>query len=149
MGFVVYYFIATIASMISAFIFSDQINVTYESILPLVMIGFSVFQAVYFHNHREKKDFNINNDSPLTEDEWAVLSVYLRNSYIISIPLYIPFILYFSIWVKILSAFIYLIALGAGPFFWRIRNRDKLIQRLNDEDKELAEQLKKEESGKY
>ena len=85
----------------------------------------------------------------MTEDEWAVLSVYLRNSYIISIPLYIPFILYFSIWVKILSAFIYLIALGAGPFFWRIRNRDKLIQRLNDEDKELAEQLKKEESGKY
>ena len=116
MGFIIYYFTTMMLNMVCYFTFNEHLHISYESLLPLVLGGLSVFQSVYFHTHRMKKDFNINNDSELTEDEWAVLAVYIRNSYMLSIPLYIPFILFFSAWVKIFSVLIYLFSLGAGPF---------------------------------
>ena len=146
--YIVYYCVAIFASLVSVFVFNDKINVSHESVLPIILFVLSIFQAIYFHNHRTKKDFNINNDSELTESEWAALAQYIRNSYILSIPLYIPFILFFSIWIKLLTIIIFLFAFSGGAMFWRIRHSKQLTERLEAEDKELAEQIKKEEMGR-
>ena len=148
MIFVVYYCVTILMSVLSAFVFKNSIDIS-SSLLPVALIVLSIVQAMYFHSHRRKKDFNINNDSVLTEEEWAVVSIYTRNSFILSIPLYIPFVLFFSLWIKLFTIIIYLLAFSGGAVFWRIRYKRQLMLRLKAEDKELADQIKKEEMGKF
>ena len=144
-----YYIILVTVYAVSSVVFRSYINITSASLLPMFLLILSVFQAVYFHNHRGKNDFNINNDSPLTEKDWENISVNNRNSYMIVIPLFIPFVLYFSIWIKLLSIILYLFGFAGGMFYYRIRHREIISNRFVEEESEFKKQREKEELGKW
>jgi len=144
-----YYFVLCTIYLSLTIVFHDSIIISVTSIVPVILILLSIIQAGYFHNHRSKKDFNINNDAPIKDEEWEKAAEYMRNSYMIIIPLFVPFILFFSTWGKVVSLILYFIGFSAGIIYYRIRNYKVINQRMNDEKSELKEQIKREELGKY
>ena len=144
-----YYVILLAVNILAIVIFNGKINITAISIVPLVLMGLSIFQATYLHNHRSKKDFNTNNNSPLTEAEWEAMALCMRNAYLLSIPLYIPLIFFVLLWIKMLSLLLYLVGFSGGTIYYRIKHEDKLNARFAKEKEEFDVQKAKEELGKW
>ena len=61
----------------------------------------------------------------------------------------IPFIFFFPSFVKILSVLIYIVGLIGGLILYRIKNKGKIVDRIDVEEKERQEQQMKEELGKW
>ena len=144
-----YYIILLAINIVAIVVFRNNVNITAISILPVVLLVLSIFQAIYLHNNRRKKDFNTNNNSPLTEKEWECMTVYMRNAFIICIPLYLPFIFFFDWWTKIISLLIYFIGFTGGTIYYRIKHGNELKARFSKEDEEIKKQKENEELGKW
>lgn len=148
MIWVVYYLITVIATIIIAISNTDIINISIYSVIPLILIAISAFQAFYHYNNRSKIDFNSGNNSPLLEKEWNILSVYMSFSFVFFIPLMFPFVVFFPTPAKALSLILYFLAFISGNIYFRLKYGNAIKSRLDDENKSLTEQLKKEEMGK-
>ena len=61
----------------------------------------------------------------------------------------IPFVLFFTAIVKVLSILVYIIGLVGGLILYRIKNKGKIVNRIDAEEKERQEQEKKEQLGKW
>lgn len=144
---IIYYIVAILANVICVAVFSGKIGITEVSALPAFLLCLSAFQGYYFRNHRKKKDFNINNDSELNESEWGVLSVYMSRSYLISLPLYVPFIFFGGTLVKLCSAVVFFAAFAGGAAVYKFKYKNEIAARIESEEAELSEQEKKEELG--
>lgn len=144
-----YYFIMVIIYAVLSIVFTNRIIITAASLLPMFLMILSICQAVYFNNNRGKKDFNIINDSPVNEQEWGKVSVYMRNSYIIVAPLFLVFVLFFSTWIKLLSIILYLFGFAGGMLYYRIQHRDVISNRFAEEESELKKQQELEELGRW
>ena len=147
MKIAIYYAITLVMNLVCAIAFREHISITTVSLLPIFLIFLSALQAGYFKNNRSKTDFNSANNADLTEEEWEILSVYMSYSYLFSIPLFIPFILFFSMIIKILSLFVFFAAFTSAPIYFRLKHGKEYKTRFKRESDELKEQLKKEELG--
>ncbi|MBQ8475076.1 MAG: hypothetical protein IJ499_05380 [Clostridia bacterium] len=144
---IIYCIILFLVNVVAAVVFHNSLNISAVSALPLFLLCLSAFQSYYFYNHRAKADFNINNDSELTEGEWGVLSVYMSRSYLVSLPLYVPFIIFGGLWIKVLSVAVFFAAFVGGAAVYKHKYRDKIAERIDKEAEELTEQKKREELG--
>ena len=149
MKWVIYYIVALGLNLVGVMVFHDRLNLVFNSVIPLFMIGLSIFQVGYFSRHPHKKDFNTNNNSDLTEREWARMTSYMISSYLIFIPLMLPFVWFFSTGVKLLSILVFLLAFTGGMIWYRLRHGKEYRARFDQENKELEEQRKREELGKW
>lgn len=149
MKWVIYYIVTLGLNLVGVMAFHDRLNLVFNSVIPLFMIGLSVFQIGYFSKHPNKKDFNSNNDSDLTEGEWARMTSYMISSYLIFIPLMLPFVWFFSAGVKLLSILVFLLAFTGGMLWYRLRHGKEYHARFTKENKELEEQQKREELGRW
>ena len=149
MKWLIYYIITLGLNLIGVIVFHEHLNLVFNSVIPLFMIGLSIFQVGYFSRHPHKKDFNTNNDSDLTEGEWERMTSYMIASYLIFIPLMIPFVWFFSAGVKLISILVFLLAFTGGMLWYRLRHRKEYGARFAKENKELEEQRKREELGKW
>ena len=61
----------------------------------------------------------------------------------------IPFIFFFPSFVKILSVLIYIVGLIGGLILYTIKNKGKIVDRIDVEEKERQVQQMKEELGKW
>ena len=144
------YHIVTLAvEIVCVIVFRARLNITAMSVLPLFLIALSSFQAAYFNNHRHREDFNTNNYADLTDTEWEKMSVCVRDAYIFSVPLYVPFIFFFSSWVKPLSVILFMASVTGGSIYFRLRYGRELRERYDNEKKELDEQRSKESLGRW
>ena len=113
-------------------------------------MGLSIFQSFYFNNHRTKKDFNINNDSLLTEEEWGEMALCMRNTYLLCVPLFVPFIIFFPVLVKLIVSFVlFFVGFAGGSVYYRLHHSEQINNRLMKETEELEIQKKNEELGKW
>ena len=149
MKWVIYYIVTLGLNLVGVMAFHDRLNLVFNSVIPLFMIGLSIFQVGYFSKHPHKKDFNTNNNSDLTEGEWARMTSYMISSYLIFIPLMLPFVWFFSAGVKLLSILVFLLAFTGGMIWYRLRHGKDYQARFAKENKELEEQQKREELGKW
>ena len=149
MKWVIYYIVTLGLNLVGVMVFHDRLNLVFNSVIPLFMIGLSIFQIGYFSKHPHKKDFNTNNNSDLTEGEWARMTSCMISSYLIFIPLMIPFVWFFSAGVKLLSILVFLLAFTGGMIWYRLRHGKDYQTRFAKENKELEEQQKREELGKW
>ena len=147
MIWIIYYVVSVISVTILAVYNVTQLCINSASIIPIFLIGLSVFQALYFYNNRSKSDFSSGNNSPLSETEWEILSVYMSFSYVFFIPLLLPFVIFFQTPIKALSLIIYGLAFVGGNICFRIKHGKEIKARLEHEKQELDEQKKKEELG--
>ena len=145
----IYYFVTGIADLIAVIAFYKCINITVLSILPLFFIALILFQAAIFKKEKWEKGFRTRYGSDFTEEEENAMSDFAATALYTAIPLMIPFIFFFPSAIKFLSVLIYLIALIAGIFTYRIKNKDALKGRFDKEETERREQEKKESMGEW
>jgi len=142
--------VTALLSVAAAILLPDRLRVNAGSLLPLVLMFLSAAQAYYFHRHRKRTDFNSSGGaSPLTEEEWGHLSLYVSRSFSMVIPLYLPFILFFPLWGKVMSLILYLAAFAGGNILFRIRHGRVIRERLRREEEEIRRQISREELGRW
>ena len=66
-----------------------------------------------------------------------------------TVPWMIPFIVFFSSPIKLLSIVVYLFGLIGGFVLYRIKNNKKIERRIEAEEKERKAQEKMEQLGKW
>lgn len=149
MKYVIYYSVTTIVNIIIAVVFKKHILLSELSFVPAFLLLLSVFEAVYFNNSRERSDFDTNyslESYRLTNKEWTVFTKYMMNGFLLSIPLYIPFIIFFA-WLKLISTLIFLFCFVLSPAAYKLRYRKQLQTHKLKEKPELERQKAKEEMG--
>ncbi len=146
---ILYYIIVLAAEIVCAIVFRARLNITAMSVLPLFLIALSTYQAIFFNRYRRPEDFNAVYYSELTDAEFEKMSVCVRDAYIFSVPLYLPFVLFFSSWVKLLSMILFMASVAGGAIYFRLRYGRELHARYDKEKKELDEQKRREELGRW
>ena len=146
---VIYYCITILANIAAIPIFYEYINISALSIVPLFLIALMIFQAILFKNEKVENGFRTAYGSNLTADEENKLLSSGSTFLFATIPWMIPFILFFPSFVKFLSVFVYIIGLIGGLLLYRIKNKRKIINRMNEEEIERQEQEKREQLGKW
>ena len=146
---VIYYCITILANIAAIPIFYEYINISALSIVPLFLIALMIFQALLFKNEKVENGFRTAYGSNLTADEENKLLSSGSSFLFAAIPWMIPFILFFPSFVKVLSLLVYIVGLIGGLILYRIKNKEKIINRMKAEDIERQEQEKKEQLGKW
>ena len=145
----IYYCITILANIAAISIFYKHINVSALSIVPLFLIALMIFQALLFKNEKVENGFRTAYGSNLTADEENKMLSSGSSFLFATIPWMIPFILFFPSFVKVLSLLVYIIGLIGGLLLYRIKNKEKISNRMNAEEMERQEQEKREQLGKW
>ena len=146
---VIYYCITILANIAAIPIFFEYINISALSIVPLFLIALMIFQALHFKNEKVENGFRTAYGSNLTADEENKILDSGSTFLFATIPWMIPFILFFPAIVKVLSVLVYIIGLVGGLILYRIKNKGKIVNRMDAEEKERQEQEKKEQLGRW
>ena len=146
---IVYYSITILANIIAIFIFHKNINISALSIIPLILIALMIFQAYFFKKEKVENGFRTTYRSNLTDNEENNMLNSTSTFLLATIPWIIPFIFFFPSFVKILSVLVYIVGLIGGFILYRIKNKGKIVDRIDVEEKERQEQQMKEELGKW
>ena len=144
----IYYCLTIVANVIALVAFHKSINITGLSILPLFLIALMIFQALLFKNEKVEDGFKTAYGSNLSTNEENQMLRSGSKFMIATIPWMIPFVIFFSSSVKTFSILVYVIGLIGGLVLYKIKNKGKIISRMNNEEKERREQEKKEQFGK-
>ena len=146
---IVYYSITILANIIAIFIFHKNINISALSIIPLILIALMIFQAYFFKKEKAENGFRTTYRSNLTDNEENNMLNSASTFLLATIPWIIPFIFFFPSFVKILSVLVYIVGLIGGLILYRIKNKGKIVDRIDVEEKERQEQEKREQLGKW
>lgn len=146
---IIYYCITIIANIVAAIVFHKSINITALSAMPLFLIALMIFQAHIFKNEKVENGFRTAYGSNLTADEENKMLDSGSSFLFATIPWMIPFVLFFPSIVKVLSILVYIIGLVGGLILYRVKNKGEIVYRMDVEEKELQEQEKKEQLGKW
>lgn len=146
---VIYYCITILANIAAIPIFFEYVNISALSIVPLFLIALMIFQAILFKNEKVENGLRTAYGSNLTADEENKLLSSGSSFLFAAIPWMIPFVLFFPAIVKVLSILVYIIGLVGGLILYRIKNKGKIVNRINAEEKERQEQEKREQLGKW
>ena len=146
---IIYYCITILANIAAIFIFHKNINISALSIIPLILIALMIFQAYFFKKEKVENVFRTTYRSNLTDNEENNMLNSASTFLLATIPWITPFIFFFPSFVKILSVLVYIVGLIGGLILYRIKNKGKIVDRIDVEEKERQEQQMKEELGKW
>jgi predicted membrane protein len=119
------------------------------SVMPAFLIALMIFQGMIFKREKVENGFRTKYGGDLTADEEnSMFSVGSRFIFA-TIPWMIPFVIFFSSFIKALSIIVYFVGLCGGLFIYRIKNKSKIKSRMNKESAEKQNQEKKEELGEW
>lgn len=145
----IYYCIATIANVVAIIAFYKNINITGLSIVPIFLIALMIFQALMFKHEKVENGFRTKYGSNLTADEENAMQSVGSKFLYATIPWMIPFIVFFSSPIKLISVLVYIIGFIGGSVLYVLKNKNKITDRMSAEEKERQEQEKKEQLGKW
>ena len=149
MKYFIYYVLTATINIIIAVVFKSRIVLSKLSFVPVFLLLLSIFEAIYFYNNSERTDSDTNyslNSYRLKNEEWSIFTEYMMISFLLSIPLYIPFIIFFD-WLKLISILIFLLCFILGSAVFKLRFRKQLNANKSKEKEELEKQKAKEELG--
>ena len=145
----IYYCIAIIANVVAIIAFYKNINITGLSIVPIFLIALMIFQALMFKHEKVENGFRTKYGSNLTADEENAMQSVGSKFLYATIPWMIPFIVFFSSPIKLISILVYIIGFIGGSVLYVLKNKNKITDRMSAEEKERQEQEKKEQLGKW
>lgn len=148
----IYYLIHIIINIILIVCFRSYMNIHLLSILPIFLSCLMAFQVTLFkvENHRSTTGdtaFSVRNTVRLTDKEMNCQFSYLRHSFLVCIPFEIPLIFFLSSYWKLLSIVPYVFAFILGGIVCKMKMGKQIKLRIDEEKKELEEQIKREEIG--
>lgn len=145
-----YIILAVILNAVLTIIYIDHISINASSLIPIAVLMLMLIQSLLmFSNSRTYGDTAYSHSSliRLTDAEEQELYAILRKTLLCLVPLCIPFVLFFSTYVKLLSIMIYFVSFIASGIIFKLKNRNKIKGRIQKEAHDLREQQKKEELG--
>jgi len=145
----IYYCIAIIANVVAIIAFYKNINITGLSVVPIFLIALMIFQALMFKHEKVENGFRTKYGSNLTADEENAMQSVGSKFLYATIPWMIPFIVFFSSPIKLISVLVYIIGFIGGSVLYVLKNKNKITDRMSAEEKERQEQEKKEQLGKW
>lgn len=145
----IYYCFAIIANVVAIIAFYKNINITGLSIVPIFLIALMIFQALMFKHEKVENGFRTKYGSNLTADEENAMQSVGSKFLYATIPWMIPFIVFFSSPIKLISVLVYIIGFIGGSVLYVLKNKNKITDRMSAEEKERQEQEKKEQLGKW
>ena len=145
----IYYCITIIANLIAIIAFYKNINITGLSIVPLFLIALMIFQALMFKHEKVENGFRTKYGSNLTADEENDMQSVASKFLYAAIPWMIPFIVFFTSPIKLISVLVYIIGFIGGSLLYVLKNKNKITDRMSAEEKDRQEQEKKEQQGKW
>ena len=145
----IYYCIAIIANVVAIIAFYKNINITGLSIVPIFLIALMIFQALMLKHEKVENGFRTKYGSNLTADEENAMQSVGSKFLYATIPWMIPFIVFFSSPIKLISVLVYIIGFIGGSVLYGLKNKNKITDRMSAEEKERQEQEKKEQLGKW
>ncbi len=149
----IYFIVTAVLNIAAMVVFFDRINLVYLSLIPLFLIGVTLWQAMIFSSVRSTQDGRNNyatgNTARLTDEETDTLNDFSATCLLIAIPLYVPFIFFFPAGIKLLSIAVYFVACFGGSILFRLSPQGKNMRsRLDKEVSDLKAQQAREELGK-
>ena len=145
----IYYCIMIFANVTAAFLFYKNINISSLSIVPISLIAIMIFQSSFFRSEKVENGSRTTYGSNFTDDEENQLLRSSSNFLLATIPLMVPFILFFPSIVKLLSVLLYVIGLTGGVILYKFKHKGEIVNRISIEEQELQAQEKKEQLGKW
>lgn len=145
----IYIFVTLFLNVLSAFVFYKHLHISVLSLLPLSLMVVMLFQVLYYRKGKTEDECSTAYGSDFNSKEQSALLQYASKSLTVGITLLIPFILFFTDIVKTLSVPIYILSFAAGIIYYRINHKDELQNRIQEEKRQLEEQMKKENQGKW
>ena len=145
---IIYYSAAILLNIMSIFILHHRIQITATSMIPALLSFLSFFLAFYYAHNREN-DTTYSTNTHISEAEWRDFTSYISHSHLMAIPLYLPFIWFFSSWIKLLSILLFLLTFIGSSAVFRIKHGKALQSRNEKEKNELQKQKRKEELGQW
>ena len=145
----IYYCITIVLNVIAIIAFHKNINITGLSIVPIFLIALMIFQALMFKHEKVENGFRTKYGSNLTADEENAMQSVGSKFLYATIPWMIPFIVFFSSPIKLISVLVYIIGFIGGSVLYVLKNKNKITDRMSAEEKERQEQEKKEQLGKW
>jgi hypothetical protein len=113
MKMIIYYCTVIIGWVAALFFLIDYVNITAMSVVPVILIALSLFQASLFKNEQGN-----TYGSNYNEEEKAGLMRYMSVALKLSIPWHIPFICFFNSGFKLISVIVYLFGMFGGTLVY-------------------------------
>ena len=145
----IYIFVTLFLNVLSAFVFYKHLHISALSLVPVALVAIMLFQAIYYKKGTPESEVSTAYGSGFNNKEQSALLKYASKTLFAGIPLLIPFVLFFTDAVKILSVLVYILSFAAGIVYYRIKHKNEFQDRINEEKRVLEEQIKKEEQGKW
>ena len=127
--------LASVAVTVSAFIFNEYLQISVMSLLPLFLLLISVFQAWIFSDETKKTDIHQFQSATIpptpeqlhdpSDDEYSALFRLHTIVKILSLPLFVFFIFYFTKWWKLLAVLIYFLGFIAAKIIFKVQQKTK------------------------
>ena len=148
----IYYLFHIIIDVILLVVFFESINIDFLSIVPIFLIVLMFIQAPMFKTdtHRSSTGdtaYSTGNTVRLTNDELDKQYKYTRFSFYGLLPFLLPFVFFFSSYVKLFSIIPYIFAYIVGNLIFKIKYGKIIKARLEKENSELRKQIQNEELG--
>lgn len=145
----IYYGIALGAQIAATVIFHRWLNITYFSLVPMILAALMGFQAYLFFAERQEDGFHTNYGSDMTAHEKNQNGYYVGCSLLVCLPLEFPFVLFFPSGWKMISLAVYALGLISGGVVFRAKHSRDIEERLEAEDRALEEQKERESRGRW
>lgn len=149
MSWFIYYILTMSLNAISVILFYNHINITLLSIVPVALFLLMIFEGVVLRTEKIENGFKTAFCSNFNTEEENLILIYSSNSLFTLSPFLIPFVLFFPSLVKLISLLVFVMGFALGAVVFRIKNKNKIIERYEAEREELNQQKKNEELGKW
>ena len=157
MGWAIYYAAALVISAVASAFFKESIMINACSVVPAGFLIAGIVGACTLRSQARDPEtgtrFNTGSTPAsmnLANNEYAENCRAAACSMMISLPLYLPLALFFGGLLKIiLSVAVYFIFFALGAVVFRIKHGASIRARVDTESRELEDQRKKEELGRW
>lgn len=147
----IYYFVHAILNIGLLTAFRDGINITFYSAVPTFIMVLMFIQTctfrVDFQDSVKGAAYSPSDNVRLTLEERQKQYEYLRYSFRVFIPFVLPFMFFFSSYVKLFSLIPYVLGYLVGGVSFRIKYGNTINERMRAEKDELKKQIQNEELG--
>ncbi len=148
----IYYVAATVVNVGLLVAFWSRINLHPLSLLPVFFIALMIYNAILVGGESKNSGaldtaYAVGDTVRLLDAEQACQFSYLKYGFLICIPLEIPLIFFLPWYWKLIAILPFVLSYMIGGFMFKTKMGKAIKNRIDEENKELAEQIKREESG--
>lgn len=150
--FVFYYSVHFILNAVLLVVFHSSVSLDMMAVLPAFVFTLMILQAGLFKSCGSDGTltdtaYSVGDTVRLTNEEQSNLYAYLRHSFLAFAPFLLPIVLFLPSYWKFVAFVPYVLSYLVGAICFKVLAGKAIRERAKTEERELKEQIKKEELG--